>query len=49
MKWVEPPKLKGQEVAFVEGRNRNMMRVKAKGLLKAGLDSKMLTPTTAAS
>jgi hypothetical protein len=28
MKWVSPAKFAGQEVAFVQGRNRNMMRVK---------------------
>jgi Protein of unknown function (DUF1571) len=37
MKWVQPHKLAGQEVAYVQGRNRNMMRVKAKGLVPGAI------------
>lgn len=33
MKWLSPAKFKGQEVAYVHGRNSNKMRVKSKGLL----------------
>lgn len=36
MKWVAPHKMAGQEVVFVKGRNRNMMRVKAKGIIGLG-------------
>lgn len=34
MRWVAPKKFKGQEVAFVHGKNRNKLRVHAKGLFK---------------
>ncbi len=34
MRWLGPQKLKGQEVSFVYGKNRNKMRVKSVGVLK---------------
>lgn len=34
MRWVAPNKFKGQEVAYVHGKNRNKLRVHAKGLFK---------------
>jgi len=37
MRWLSPTKLAGQEVAFVEGRNNNKMRVHAKGLIKGSV------------
>jgi hypothetical protein len=35
MKWAAPRQFAGQEVAYVQGRNNNMMRVHASGLLGA--------------
>lgn len=34
MRWLSPSKFKGQEVAYMHGRNRNKLRVHAKGLIK---------------
>lgn len=34
MRWIGPHKFKGQEVAYFHGKNRNQLRVHAKGLLK---------------
>jgi hypothetical protein len=34
MRWITPNKYKGQEVAYVHGKNRNKLRVHAKGFLK---------------
>jgi Protein of unknown function (DUF1571) len=36
MKWLAPHKFAGQEVAYVKDRNRDMMRVKAKGIVGLG-------------
>lgn len=37
MRWLGPRAMAGQEVCFVLGRNNNMMRVHAKGLLKGAI------------
>jgi hypothetical protein len=33
MKWLGPPRLAGQEVVFVNGKNNNKLRVQSKGIL----------------
>jgi hypothetical protein len=33
MKWLGPPRLAGQEVTFVHGKNQNKLRVQSKGIL----------------
>lgn len=34
MRWLGPPELQNQEVAYVAGQNKNQMRVHSKGILK---------------
>ncbi len=34
MRWLSPPELKNQEVAYMHGKNNNQMRVHSKGILK---------------
>ncbi|MCI0683363.1 MAG: DUF1571 domain-containing protein [Gemmataceae bacterium] len=44
MRWLSPTESRGQEVAFVAGRNKNMMRVHSKGLLKGAIGFVSIDP-----
>ena len=44
MRWIAPSESRGQEVAFVAGRNNNMMRVHSKGLLKGAIGFVSIDP-----
>lgn len=45
MRWIAPSESRGQEVAFVAGKNNNMMRVHSKGLLKGAIGFVSIDPT----
>jgi len=44
MRWIAPSDSRGQEVAFVAGKNNNMMRVHSKGLLKGAIGFVSIDP-----
>lgn len=45
MRWLAPAESRGQEVAFVAGRNNNKMRVHSKGLLKGAIGFVSIDPS----